>query len=137
MNKYNIKQLSEKYNLPASTLRYYEEIGLLENVGRTESKQRSYNDEHIGRLDAIQCFRETGLSIAEMLTFFKLLSSIPENIDDIIKLLINHEQDVNEQINKYQENLLHLQHKIRFYKGIKEAIDEKKPWPCWSQYEEK
>ena len=36
-----------KRQLPASTLRYYEEIGLLTDVIHTESKKRIYTQQHI------------------------------------------------------------------------------------------
>ena len=35
---YTIREMSERFGLPASTLRYYEEIGLLMDVINTESK---------------------------------------------------------------------------------------------------
>ena len=39
---YTIREMSERFGLPASTLRYYEEIGLLTDVIHTESKKRIY-----------------------------------------------------------------------------------------------
>ena len=39
---YTIREMSERFGLPASTLRYYEEIGLLTDVIHTESR----NDLH-------------------------------------------------------------------------------------------
>lgn len=58
------------FGLPASTLRYYEEIGLLPAVEKTKANQRIYTEEHIGRLGAIRCFKETGMSMAKLLEFF-------------------------------------------------------------------
>ena len=50
MAAYTIKQVSQMFGLPASTLRYYEEIGLLPVVEKTKAKQRIYTEEHINRL---------------------------------------------------------------------------------------
>ena len=47
---YTIAQISEKFDVAASTLRYYEEIGLLTNVERTDNGRRVYSDAHVGRL---------------------------------------------------------------------------------------
>ena len=50
---YTIREMSERFGLPASTLRYYEEIGLLTDVIHTESKKRIYTQQHIDCMTAI------------------------------------------------------------------------------------
>ncbi len=133
MKTYTIKEMSERYQVQASTLRYYEEIGLLENVGRTANGQRIYTDEHIARMDGITCFKNTGLSIAQILEFYRYEGDIQANIDAIIDLVEKHEADTTRQIEKMQSDLLHIRHKVRFYHGIKEAIEQGKSWPDWNE----
>lgn len=53
---YSIKEISEKFGLKASTIRYYEEIGLLEDVEHKDTYHRVYTDAHIDRLSAIECY---------------------------------------------------------------------------------
>lgn len=38
MDTYTIKEVSEMFHLPSSTLRYYEDLGILTNVGRSKSR---------------------------------------------------------------------------------------------------
>jgi hypothetical protein len=45
MNTYTIKEVSERSGLSHSTLRYYEDIGLLSGVIH-ENNKRIYTDEH-------------------------------------------------------------------------------------------
>ena len=40
--EYTIKQVTEKYNLSASTLRYYEKEGLLPKIKKNQSNKRIY-----------------------------------------------------------------------------------------------
>lgn len=129
---YSIKEMSQFYNVPASTLRYYEDIGLLVNVGRTESGQRIYTDEHIRRMDGINCFKNTGLPIAKIQEFFLYESDVENNIDKIIALVTKHEEDTKQQIAKMQNDLLHIQQKVRHYQGIKTAITNGTKWPDWA-----
>ena len=68
MKTYTIREVSERFSLPASTLRYYEEVGLLTEVMR-DGKHRMYQDCHLNRLSALCCFKETGMSIAQLQTF--------------------------------------------------------------------
>ena len=132
MQTYTIRQLSTITGIPASALRYYEEIGLLTNVTR-EGQKRLYNDCHLNRLHAIQCFKNTGMPIAKMQDFFRYEENISCHIDDIITLVTAHEADIEAQIATLQKELAHIQHKVRFYNKIKEAITEHGEWPKWEE----
>lgn len=130
MATYTIRELSKLTNTNASTLRYYEEIGLLTDV-RREGKNRIYNDCHLARLNAIQCFKNTGMPIAKMQEFFRYDENVACHIDEIINLVTEHEADINNQIAVLQKELNHIRHKVRFYNGIKKAITENGEWPKW------
>ena len=134
MKTYSINEISKLFDVQSSTLRYYEDMGLLENVGRTKTNQRIYTDEHISRLNAISCFKNTGLPISKMQDFFRYEKDLSNNIEDIIQLVTEHEKNINEQIKRMQNELAHIEHKVRYYNGIKQAIETNKPWPCWEDY---
>ena len=134
MNTYTIKDLSQRFNVPSSTLRSYEDMGLLENVGRTQNNQRIYTDEHIRRLEGIHCFKRTGLPIARIQEFYRYENNVDAHIDDIIQLVTEHESNIQAKIAELQQELLHIQHKVRFYNGIKDAIDSGKPKPVWGDF---
>ena len=87
---YTIREMSERFGLPASTLRYYEEIGLLTDVIHTESKKRIYTQQHIDCMTAILCLKRTGLPIAGIQEFFRLEDDIPGNIDQMVAILEEH-----------------------------------------------
>ena len=134
MYHYNIRQLSERYDIPASTLRYYEELGLLEHVIHNKKNQRVYTDEHIQRMDAICCFKQTGMPLQQIREFFLYEKNLSDNIDDIVKLVSEHEETIKKNIDELQKGLAHIQHKVRFYKEIREAIENGTCWPCWEEY---
>ena len=58
-------------SLHQSTLRYYEEEGLLTNVQKSASGQRIYTQEHIDRLHCINCFKRTGMTLAQLKKLFE------------------------------------------------------------------
>lgn len=70
MITYTIKEISEKTGLPHSTLRYYEKIGLLTDVIHKNNK-RIYTEEHLRRVEGIQCFKNTNLPIKKILEFYR------------------------------------------------------------------
>lgn len=70
MATYTIREVAQRFHVQTSTLRYYEDQGLLCNVERDDAGRRVYTDAHIGRLKAIACFKHAGMSIDELRRFF-------------------------------------------------------------------
>ncbi|MBE6024397.1 MAG: MerR family transcriptional regulator [Cellulosilyticum sp.] len=133
---YTIQQLASISHVPPSTLRYYEEIGLLENVERNPQNQRIYNDRHIERLKGIHRFKRTGMSISKIHEFYKYASNLDQNIDAILNLVKEHEADIKEKINSMEMDLIHIKEKVLYYSAIKKAIEEDAPWPSWNDINE-
>ena len=66
MGEYRISQLAERTGFSASTLRYYEQAGLLPNTARTPGGYRSYDDRAVGRLRFIARAKQLGLPLEEI-----------------------------------------------------------------------
>lgn len=132
---YGINEVAERFGLPQSTLRYYEKVGLLVDVTRDANGQRVYTDEDLKRLEGIQCFKNGGLPIAKIREFFQYDDDLEHHIDDIIRLVADHEHDLTITIATLRHDLTHIHQKTLFYRGIKEAIEEGRPWPKFEDYE--
>lgn len=137
MNTYTIKEVSQMFSLPASTLRYYEDIGILTNICRTSNGQRIYKECHINRLKTICCFKGTGMSISKLQAFFSYEEKGLKNIDNIISLLSDQKNDVETQIKQLQSDLEHVKRKLNYYGDIKTSIELKEELPCWDNYRDK
>ena len=53
MATYTIREVAQRFHVQTSTLRYYEDQGLLCDVERDDAGRRVYTDSHIGRLDPL------------------------------------------------------------------------------------
>lgn len=135
MKTYNIREIGQFFDVPSSTLRYYEELGILPEVKRDEHKQRVYTDEHIDRLQAITCFKRTGLPMSKIHDFFEYAENLRDNIDKVVDMMENHEKYIVDQMEKMQQDLDHIRQKVRFYNGIKKAIEKDEPWPCFDDFQ--
>ncbi|MEQ1942089.1 helix-turn-helix domain-containing protein [Mesorhizobium sp. VNQ89] len=69
MNLLDIGVLSEKSGVPASTLRYYEEIGLIESLGR-RGLRRQFGPEALTQLALISLGKTAGFSLEEIRSVF-------------------------------------------------------------------
>ena len=129
---YSITDLSKKFDLPASTIRYYEKIGLLENVEHANSYRRVYNDSHIDRLNAIECFKKALLPLDEIKRFFTYEKNMKANSEKILEMMKKQEVKTIESMEVLQAGLDHLQKKIRFYTLVNEAVKNNTPMPNWN-----
>ena len=134
MKTYTISEVSKMFDLPASTLRYYEEEGILTNVGRSANHQRIYYDMHINRLRSICCFKRTGMSIAQLKDFFSFEADEEHSIDDMLALLEEQKVSVEQKLKELHADYIHVQKKIHFYTDVKKAIENGLPKPDWSDY---
>ena len=129
---YSISDLSKKFDLPASTIRYYEKIGLLENVEHANSYRRVYNDSHIDRLNAIECFKKALLPLDEIKRFFTYEKNMKANSEKILEMMKKQKVKTIESMEALQAGLDHLQKKIRFYTLVNEAVKNNTPMPSWN-----
>ncbi|MBP3325055.1 MAG: MerR family transcriptional regulator [Coprococcus sp.] len=128
---YSIKEIAAKFGLRASTIRYYEEIGLLENVVHEGGYKRVYDETHIDRLSAIECFKKARLSLEEIKQFFEYEKDIHSNSGNILEMMKAKELKTKEEINRLKAGLEHVQMKIKYYSAVDEAIKEGREIPAW------
>ena len=64
---YSIKEAAALTGLPASTLRYYESIGVIPPVSRGAStRHRVYDEDDLDQLMWVACLAATGMSVSDM-----------------------------------------------------------------------
>ncbi len=111
---YPIGELSRMVNLSQRTIRYYEEIGLLQSIRRIENGKRVYTDDDVRRLKFINRLKVLGLSLAEMAALEKIYRAQRSNREIIPKLIAILDERAN-QIDDRITQLLALKNEIREY----------------------
>ena len=112
-----IQEVSERYGLSADTLRYYERIGLLPTVNRTESGIRDYNELDIRRVDFIKCMRSAGLPLEVLIDYMSLVQQGDSTIETRKEILREQRALLAARIAEMQKTLALLDHKIRVYEN--------------------
>lgn len=64
-----IGPIARESGVPIKTIRYYEGLGLLRAIGRTEGGYRLFDPNVFTRLSFIKCAQSFGLSLAEIKDF--------------------------------------------------------------------
>lgn len=118
---YTIGQISAIFNLPISTLRYYDKEGLFPNLER-KGNIRLFSDNDIEALRLIECLKQTGLEIKDIKRFMDLVKEGSSTYKERKELIERQKLKVEDEIKKMEKNLAMLKFKCWYYD---EAIKDK------------
>jgi MerR family mercuric resistance operon transcriptional regulator len=91
----SIGALSNRTGFSIDTIRYYERLGLLPEVGRTTGSHRCYGDEHLRRLRFLQRGRRLGLPLKRLR---ELVEGRAVSCEKLRSVLAQREREVREGI---------------------------------------
>ncbi|WP_258880761.1 MerR family transcriptional regulator [Clostridium estertheticum] len=123
--KYSIGEVSKKFNLSASTLRYYDREGLFPNLERSESSIRSFSDIDLGSLEIIECLKNTGMSIKDIKVFIDWCEQRDATLRERYEMFIERKRIIDEQMASLQKTLEVIEYKCWYYQTALEAGTEK------------
>ncbi len=112
---HRIGEIAERLGLTERTIRYYEELGLLESIKRVEGGRRVYTDDDVRRLRFIQKLKMLGLTLQEMLELEQLYRRHRSNrqvLPRLVELLDAHLATTDERMSE----LAGLRDEIRSYR---------------------
>jgi MerR family transcriptional regulator, copper efflux regulator len=103
-----IGSIAKESGVPIKTIRYYEELGLLQAVGRTEGGYRLFDAEVFTRLSFIKRAQSIGLSLAEIKEFLDVHAQGNSPCDQVRGKLRDKIADIDRQIQQLQVLKLEL-----------------------------
>lgn len=113
-----IAQVGREYGLTPETLRYYERIGLLPKIGRTNGGIRNYSEHDCGRISFIKCMRGAGVSIESLIEYVRLFHEGDATIPRRKQILQKERDRIAEKILELNAMVEHLDYKIENYDRI-------------------
>ena len=112
-----IAEVSEKYGLSADTLRYYERVGLLPSVTRTESGIREFSEVDIKRVEFIKCMRSAGVPVEVLTEYIALVQKGDSTIVARKAILSEQRELLKARMQEMQKTLDLLSYKIDIYES--------------------
>ena len=97
----SIGELSAMVNLNPSTIRYYEELGLIDTQRRHTSSHRRYGREEIVKLNLINRAKSLGMSldeIKELIDLFGIDAREKKGIQRALEILDDHMVEIDKKI---------------------------------------
>ena len=97
---FSIGQLSKRTGDKIPTIRYYEQMGLIDEPGRSEGNQRRYNKDGLSRLSFIRHSRDLGFTIEDIRGLLDLSQHPEKPCNDAHSIAAQHLRDVQSKITK-------------------------------------
>ncbi|WP_134686718.1 MerR family transcriptional regulator [Brevibacillus migulae] len=120
-NKFSSKQVSEKTGLSIHTLRYYEQIGLVDGIERDENGYRLYSESDIAWFQVLSYFRAMGMPIREMQQFIALHNSEVSTTTARREFMEAYRGKVIDQMKELEKTLKKIDLKINFFKNLEDS----------------
>ena len=128
---YTIGQVAEMFQLPISTLRYYDKEGLFPNLLR-KGNIRYFSENELEALRVIECLKRSGLEIKDIKQFFLWVTEGSSSYEKRKALFEARKSAVEEEIQSLQKALSLLKFKCWYYEtaladGNEDRINEMLP----------
>jgi DNA-binding transcriptional MerR regulator len=114
-DRLTIQQVAQATGLSVYTLRYYERIGLIHQIGRAGNTHRRYSTDDIGWIDFLTKLRSTGMSIQEMQTYAELQRQGDDTLPERLEMLKALRRRVESHIDELNDHLKIIRGKIDYY----------------------
>ena len=114
--EFTIREVSQRFNLSSSTLRYYDKEGLFPFMQKKASGYRTFSEKDLACLELVQCLKSTGLSIKEIKEFFDLALQGEGTVPERLRLFEARRDFVLKQISQLQEHLKVINAQCEFYR---------------------
>jgi DNA-binding transcriptional MerR regulator len=115
----SIGELAKKLDMSQRTIRYYEEIGLLNSIKRVEGGRRIYTDADYRRLKLIKRLKMMGMTLSEMQeleAMWTIEKSNDKVLGRLLELLNNQLRRLDDRIadlNILRNEIIEYQKRIR------------------------
>ena len=110
-----IQQASEVTGLSVHTLRYYERIGLLRQIGRAQNGHRRYSSGDMDRIKLLTKLILTKMPLEKVQRYALLMEQGDVSIAEREAILSDHRAEVLRQIEELHETLAIIDYKLATY----------------------
>lgn len=121
---HTIGEISNKFNLSISTIRYYDKEGLFPNVER-KNGIRQFSDSDVESILVIECLKKSGMQIKEIKRFLDWCNQGDGTLQKRYKMFIEQKEKVLSQIAELEKALNLINYKCWYYQeACKQGTDK-------------
>ena len=111
---YTIGQVSEMFDIPISTLRYYDKEGFFPRLER-KGNIRYFSDTELEAIRVIECLKASGLEIKDIKQFFEWVVAGPSSYEKRKELFEMQREAIKEEMKRLEKTLAMIEFKCWYY----------------------
>ena len=112
---YSIGEVSQMFDLPVSTLRYYDKEGLLPHIQRQGTGIRRFDQRTIEALRVIECLKKSGMEIKDIKQFMAWCAEGPATYGQRLALFRQQRAKVEQEMARLEKTLAMIDFKCWYY----------------------
>ncbi len=113
-----IQDAAAETGISRDTLRYYEKVGILPGIARSESGHRRFSDDDMGWIKMVQCLRATGMPIEDLHAYAELMQQGDATSAERLRLLDEHRRRIKDDMAELSTALELVERKISGYEEV-------------------
>ena len=115
---FSVKQVSKIMNISPYTLRFYDKEGLFPDLTKSSNGRRYFSLNDLQWVYIIQCFRESGMPLAEIREYVKSAKEGDSTVQARYKFIERQKARVTETLETVKRQLEVLDMKTEYYKAL-------------------
>ena len=121
MAYYSIGEVSARFHIPESTIRYYDKRGLLPLIERDEAGRRLFSETQMALLEAVICLKNTHMPIDSIRQYMEWIVEGDATLERRLDMMKKHKRKVQQEIEMLTDYLPNIDAKIdRYVQKLKE-----------------
>lgn len=121
---YTIGEISNKFNLSISAIRYYDKEGLFPNIER-KNGIRQFSESDVESILMIECLKRSGMQIKDIKQFLDWCNQRDETLQKRYDMFNEQKEKVLSQIEELKKALNLINYKCWYYQeAIKQGSDK-------------
>ncbi len=121
---YTISELADELGITTRTIRYYEEVGLIEPQRHADISQRLYSSREKARLKLILRGKRLGFSLAEIKEMIDLYDVDPSEKEQLIRTIEYGERRLREIEERFKDLQIIKEELIEYHQKLTQRLKE-------------
>ncbi len=115
MSTLTVRQIAQKYNVSAHTIRFYDDEGLFPHVMRDAHGARVFTDANLEWIYLVLCLRSTGMSVADIKNFVLLCGQGDGTMLERYRIILAQKEKAEREMEELQRKIAVLNKKEKYY----------------------